>query len=92
MSLDENFRIDRIHGTQGPEANQPGGAAGAAGSTEFRRLLEQLETVARSANGSPESVTDIDNLREAMKKADDDFEAVMQLRKQLEDAYRDTQK
>lgn len=87
MSIDERFRID---GVQGTNPAQSGEQAKPGDPTEFRRLLERLEDVARKSN-EPDQVEDVEKLRDAMKKADDDFSVVMDLRKQLEEAYRRSQ-
>ncbi len=86
MGIDDRLRID---GLQGPQGNEQTPAPAGTEQTEFRRLLEKLESVARQPK--TEEVEDIEKLREAMKKADDDFSAVMDLRKQLEEAYRKSQ-
>ena len=86
MGIDERMRIDGIHG---PNESQPPGSPAGTDQTEFRRILERLEEVARQSK--PAEVENFDKLREVMKKADDEFSAVMDLRRQLEDAYRKSQ-
>jgi flagellar hook-basal body complex protein FliE len=63
----------------------------------FRRMLERLEELARQGKSTPAadvSEADTGNTEEfmdAMKKADDDFVAAMDLRRKLEEAYRRSQ-
>ncbi|MCA8944055.1 MAG: hypothetical protein KDB80_15935 [Planctomycetes bacterium] len=87
MNIDERMRID---GVKGPDPAHHAGKPEQTGPTEFRRLLEKLEAVAKQSKVE-ESVEDVDKLRDAMKQADDDFSVVMDLRKKLEDAYRRSQ-
>jgi hypothetical protein len=84
MGIDEHLRIDRVEGPAG----EPRTAPASGDNAEFRRLLERLENVARKP--STDDVEDIDKLRDAVRRADDDFAAVMDLRNQLEKAYRDS--
>lgn len=87
MTIDERMRID---GVKGADPAQHAGKPEHTGPTEFRRLLEKLEAVAKHSKVEA-SVEDVDKLRDAMKKADDDFSVVMDLRQKLEDAYRKSQ-
>lgn len=67
----------------------------------FRRMLERLEELTKQSNAdevakaSPANdVSEVDapeEFMDAMKKADDDFVAAMDLRRKLEDAYRKNQ-
>ena len=58
-------------------------------SAEFRRLLEQLENL--SKNREETVVKDTEGLQKAMRKAEDDFVAAMDLRRKLEEAFRRNQ-
>ena len=49
---------------------------------------DALEDVAK--NSKPPEVENVDKLREEIKKADDAFSDVMDLRRQLEEAYRNS--
>ena len=79
---DDVFKVGGAGGPQNPEP----GKGKAADTTEFRRLLETLEQL--SARRESQPVEDADDLKEALRKADDDFRSVMDLRRALEDAYR----
>ena len=78
------------------------GPSGVSNDPAFRRMLERLEELARQGASSPAADTpktdnadaDTDATEEfmdAMRKADDDFVAAMDLRRKLEDAYRRNQ-
>jgi hypothetical protein len=84
MGIDESFRIDRLHGPGRVTKRPPEAAADGAG---FRRLLEQLEQLAPA--GDPPIVPDVDELQRAVRRADDDYRTAMDLRRLLEQAYRD---
>lgn len=62
--------------------------------TAFRRLLEQLESVARpvddAAGGEPDASSDLHALHDALHDADRDYEQLMELRRQLEQAFRNS--
>ena len=68
-----------------PRSAAPGDA------TAFRRLLEQLETVAQRAADSATTSTDAQSelhaLHDALHDADRDYEQLMQLRRHLEQAF-----
>jgi len=81
MGLEESLRIDRIQGAPPPE----GLSAGPGDPAEFRRLLEKLESLAKTPEQSP--VEDVDQLESAVRNADDEFRQVMSLRRMLEAAY-----
>lgn len=94
MSVDDLFRIGGPAGQGPPERVDP-----AADSTEFRRLLEQLENLSRppdtavvgKAGAEEPEVTDADDLQDALRRAEDDFVSAMDLRRQLEEAFRRSQ-
>ncbi|MCB9871982.1 MAG: hypothetical protein H6837_19165 [Planctomycetes bacterium] len=55
--------------------------------TAFRRLLEQLEAMATRTTERP-APRDGTELAEALRRADEDFATAMELRRELEAAYR----
>ncbi len=58
-------------------------------SAEFRRILERLESLSPTDAAPAEArLNDTEEFLDAMRKADDDFTSVMDLRRKLEDAYR----
>jgi len=59
----------------------------AAGSPSFQALLERLQQFVTTPQPAPE-VTNADQLREAMRDADASFTTAMDLRRQLEEAFR----
>lgn len=59
----------------------------AAGSPSFQALLERLQQFVATSQPTPE-VTNVDELREAMRDADASFTTAMDLRRQLEEAFR----
>lgn len=95
MGIEEQFRIDRAQPGSPADAHTAG-AAGTPETSEFRRMLEKLEAVARPAH-KPGADTqqsedaDLDKLHDAMRKADDDYAAIMDLRRRIEEAYRSSQ-
>ena len=65
----------------------PQALGGGAGNATFQRLLENLESLARaSASASASAVTDADGLQQALRRADDDYVAAMDMRRRLLDA------
>ncbi|MGE3173670.1 MAG: hypothetical protein AB7O97_13685 [Planctomycetota bacterium] len=70
-----------------PAAPRPAAPAAGDDSPAFRRLLESLEQLARPEQTPPE-VHDPESLKEALASADDGFQQVMDLRRRLEDAFR----
>lgn len=82
---DPTHSINPIQPTGPAERQDP-----KADPAEFRRILEQLEAVSKQVapEKKPEGPAEF---VEAMKKADDEFLTVMDLRRQLEDAYRSRQ-
>lgn len=59
----------------------------APGSPSFQALLERLQQFVTTPPPNPE-VTNADELREAMRDADASFTTAMDLRRQLEEAFR----
>jgi hypothetical protein len=57
--------------------------AAASGSLVFRRLLESIESLARTPASEVQSA---DDLPQALRRAEDDYVAAMELRRQLEQA------
>lgn len=60
-------------------------AAGASATPAFQNLLDRLEALARTPTGEVKSA---DDLQLALRKAEDDYVAAMDLRRRLEDAIR----
>ncbi len=85
MNISENLRIDQIQGQAKPNQS----AEKAADPTEFRRLLEKLEALAKTPKAS--DVEDLSQLEDAVRSADDDFKQVMEMREMLESAYKRAQ-
>lgn len=84
MSPDNIFRIGG--------SNEPGDhpiEPTRTDSAEFRRLLEKLEEL--SKNSEEKVVEDADDLRDALRKAEDDYISAMDLRRKLEEAFRRSQ-
>jgi len=67
-------------------ASVPGGLATDA-SSSFQALLERLQHFASSPKEAPK-VDDADDLQVAMRDADQSFTTAMDLRRQLEEAFR----
>ncbi len=81
---------DNIFPIKGPSEPDKGSAKPTqTDSAEFRRLLERLESL--SKNREEKVVKDTEGLRDAMRKAEDDFVAAMDLRRKLEEAFRRSQ-
>lgn len=69
-----------------PAAGEAAGATeGAPASLAFRGLLERLENLARAPASE---VSNADDLQHALRRAEDDYVAAMDLRRRLEDAVR----
>ena len=84
MTTDEIQNIQPTGPATGNGDNRP---AAATDGAEFRRILERLEQISkRELESKPPD--DTKEFLDAMKKADDDFVSVMDLRRQLENAYR----
>ena len=74
------------------------GAEKTSNDPQFRRMLERLEEIARQnevvkkeASKKTDKAAGTDEFMHALKKADDDFVAAMDLRRKLEEAYRRSQ-
>jgi hypothetical protein len=84
--------LPRIGGAStAPIGTPPATPAGGAPDTiNFRRLLESLEKLTQDHREAPPAaaVADADQLQEAMQRADQGFTTAMDLRKQLEAAFR----
>lgn len=70
-----------------PTAPAAGAPAVATDPAAFRRILERLEQLARTK--PPTEVKDAEGLADAMRKAEDGFTSAMDLRRQLESAFRE---
>lgn len=87
MTADEIQNIHPIQSTGPATENVGNHPVEATDSAEFRRILERLEQISKKKlEAKPPD--DTKEFRDAMKKADDDFVSVMDLRRQLEHAYR----
>lgn len=87
MTTDMVSRIDPVQGCAGEPA--AAGVARPAGG-ESPAFLVLLESLQKLANGQKQAakVHDADDLRAAIRVADDGFVTAMDLRKQLETAFR----
>lgn len=81
-NLDPAGQPQRPEGGPNPVSNDPA----------FRRMLERLEEL-QAKSDAGEDATEDETLAfmDALKKADDDFVAAMDLRRKLEEAYRRNQ-
>jgi hypothetical protein len=80
--------ITPISGPAPLAPTSPARAPGAASdSTAFQALLERLQNLAAAPAKAP-VVTSADDLGEAMRAADHTFTTAMDLRRQLEEAFR----
>jgi hypothetical protein len=82
--------LPRIDGIGAGTSSQPSARATAPDNAEFRRLLDSLERLAQDHRQAPpaETVQDADQLQEALQRADAGFTTAMDLRRQLEAAFR----
>ncbi len=92
-------RINHVDPTGQPTPPDRG-TEKASSDPAFRRMLERLEELAKRSNAQaskevskPDTakVDDTEEFIDALKKADDDFVAAMDLRRKLEEAYRRSQ-
>lgn len=63
----------------------PRALGGGGGNATFRRLLENLEGLARTPSAK---ITDAEDLQHALRRADDEFVTAMDLRRRLLEAVR----
>lgn len=70
-----------VGATQTPAANGP------SASPRFQELLERLQKLAAEQR-RPDDVETPEQLEDALRTADDGFVAAMDLRRQLEDAFK----
>ncbi len=82
MAIDTTLKLDPVLGL--PAAKSPG-ATGDSG--EFRSLLDSLEQLV-AEHKKVDGVLDADQLQDAMRTADASFVTAMDLRRQLEEAFR----
>lgn len=85
--MDDVTRIAPNPVVAAPAASERAGGATAAGTTSFQALLERLRRFAAEQPQAP-AVDSPEQLREAMRAADASFTTAMDLRRQLEDAFR----
>lgn len=79
MGIDDILRIERIHG------QAPGAAPSAAGTGDFKALLDELQRLAKEPQAAAENA---DELARALQQAERDYGVAMQLRALLEEAFR----
>lgn len=87
------MNADNIPNVNPVQPTSPGTKApGTVGNEDaaFRSMLERLEAIAKAQSDAPH-VENAEDFLEALQKADTDFMSAMDLRKQLEDAYRNRQ-
>lgn len=85
MDIRELLSLERIHGARG-EA-RPGGADAA----KFESVLDELRALAgraREGEGTAKAEGDLAGFADALKRADDDYAALMEVRRRLEAAFR----
>jgi hypothetical protein len=80
MTSDPIRGVPPVGAERAPQAPVPAGDG-----LDFRRLLERLEELAR--RDAPPAA-DVETFRDAVRAAGDDFAAAMDLRRRLEDAFR----
>ena len=80
-------RIDPALGADPSAPAQPTPATDAGGSPRFQELLERLQRIADEQRAA-EDVDSPEQLRDALRTADDGFVAAMDLRRQLEAAFK----
>ena len=92
MDINEFLQIDRLRGGELPKAKP----TPAGGGQEFGRLLDELHELSQPkpaesqhTNAQP---TDPVDFKRAVRQADDDFVTLMDLRRQLEDAFKKHQR
>lgn len=85
MSIDEIKRVDALAPLGGAAA--PATSAPADDSASFRRLLESLERLKAEHRQTPE-VADAVSVQDAVARVDEGFSLAMDLRRQLEIAFR----
>lgn len=81
----ERLAFDRIHGA-GPAGGAENGAK-TTPTTDFAKLLEELRAVGAQP-AATDKAGDAGDFERAVRRADDDYATVMELRRHLEDAYR----
>lgn len=83
--------LSNLPGIGGPTAVLPvaneRGTGPSANSTSFQALLERLQKLAAAPKDAP-AVATADDLGEAMRAAEKTFTTAMDLRRQLEEAFR----
>ena len=79
--------VDRIQPNAAPELQTNKQANPQEGSPQFRILLDSLEKLVAEQPKPEEPDGDASALQDALAKADDDYQKVMDLRKSLEDAF-----
>jgi hypothetical protein len=81
--------INPIQPTGGINPTPEQGKSRPADSAEFRRILERLQAISNGDNeAKTKQLDDTQEFLDAMKKADDQYLSVMDLRQKLEDAYK----
>lgn len=85
MSIEHDPRLDPLAPIAGNGEHVA--KAGAEDSADFRRLLESLERLAAEHRKAP-PIDDADGVEDAIVRADEGYSLAMDLRRQLEDAFR----
>ena len=89
MTIDgQGQPIRGVDGANGPQGRQGTGGVQDSDPATFRRLLEQLENVGRTGSPAEAASDDLSALQDDLRKADEEFDQVMDLRTRLEDAFR----
>ena len=83
MDIRELLSIDRVQGPNGP--NQTGQTPE---GKPFQQVLQELQDIAktRSTDGEPVP-SDLKDFSKAMRAADDEYVALMDIRRKLEQAF-----
>lgn len=88
MDIQEYLKLDRIQTDRAPDGQR----TKAADPETFQRLLEELQALADKGDAPDPARADkkdgLANFGEALRRADDDFATLMDLRHKLEEAFR----
>ena len=84
MDVNEFLWIDRVRSRTDPASP----TEKARGEGAFRELLDQMQELARGREADAASAPTAPEFTEAMRRADEDYVTLMDLRRRLEDAFR----